>query len=364
MNRRKFLNIVGGGTILAAGGAFGFATTRTPHKALAPWEIGAYQDPRKFALAHAILAPNPHNLQPWLIELVGDEEVFIHRDPSRALPETDPFDRQIFIGFGCFVEQMKIAASLRGYDVLTAALPLGKDGPVLAAKFVKGIQADPLAEQILERGCHKTPYDMTPLTPTQISTLSEFATVHTSPAHVAKIRAMTKRAIDIEFYTPRTLKESIDLSRVGKSEINANPDGIEIQSPFLEALRLTGILTNEMMMDTSHSGFKAQAKAYQEMLDATPAYISLDTQSNTPKDQINTGRQWLRLHLKITEMGLSLHPVSQALQEYPEMAKEFQLAHELLAPEGHTVQMLGRLGIGGKRELTPRWSLEERMKNG
>ena len=97
--RRKFLKILGGGTILAAAGATTFAMTRTPTKALAPWQAATnYTEPRRRALAHALLAPNPHNRQPWLIELKGEDTVILHRDETRELPMTDPFNRQIFIG--------------------------------------------------------------------------------------------------------------------------------------------------------------------------------------------------------------------------------------------------------------------------
>lgn len=65
-SRRKFLTILGGGVVLAAGGAAAFMTTRTPTKAIAPWSAaGGYEDPRMQALSYAILAPNPHNRQPW-----------------------------------------------------------------------------------------------------------------------------------------------------------------------------------------------------------------------------------------------------------------------------------------------------------
>ena len=61
LTRRKTLALIGGGTILAATGAAGFAVTRTPHQALAPWAAaGRYDDPLMRALSYAILAPNPH----------------------------------------------------------------------------------------------------------------------------------------------------------------------------------------------------------------------------------------------------------------------------------------------------------------
>ena len=54
MNRRNFLNILGGGTILATASSAAFLFSQTPTKALEPWkEAVAYQDPIQRALAHA-----------------------------------------------------------------------------------------------------------------------------------------------------------------------------------------------------------------------------------------------------------------------------------------------------------------------
>ena len=39
-----------------------------------------------------------------------------------------------------------------------------------------------------------------------------------------------------------------------------------------------------------------------------------------------------------------MHPLSQALQEYPEQAAHYQAAHQLMAGAGQTVQMWTRLG--------------------
>ena len=137
VSRRKFLTIAGGGTIAAATAASaGFLNTRVPHRAIAPWQLaGSYGDPRKNALSYALLAPNPHNLQPWLVELVGDDTVLLWHDREKRLPETDPFDRQLTIGFGCFLEQMALAAGVAGYDVRTVVFPDGQKGPVARAVF-------------------------------------------------------------------------------------------------------------------------------------------------------------------------------------------------------------------------------------
>lgn len=83
-----------------------------------PWRTDAAAqggDFRLLTLRYAILAPNPHNRQPWRIRLEGGDAALIFCDLDRRLPETDPFDRQIVIGFGCFAELAAIAATRNGF---------------------------------------------------------------------------------------------------------------------------------------------------------------------------------------------------------------------------------------------------------
>ncbi|MEM6340132.1 MAG: twin-arginine translocation pathway signal protein [Pseudomonadota bacterium] len=360
LTRRKAIALIGGGTVFAASASTAaFLTTRTPQKALAPWDAaGGYDDPRLNALSFALLAPNPHNLQPWQVELVGDSALLLHHDRAKRLPETDPQDRQITIGFGCFLEQMVIAASVAGHSVDVTLYPEGKDGPIAHAAFSEGARPDPLAGHIMQRRSCKEPFEDRPVAPAQANELELFADVYTDAPTVAALKDISWNAWETEAYTPRTMQESVDLMRFGKTEINANPDGIDLGGPFLESLMLAGIVSREVQSDVKSVGFQQGVDMYREMLMATPAYVVLKADGNTRTDQIEAGRRWLRLNLKTTEMGLALHPISQCLQEFAEMGPYYAAIHDLLAGPGQTVQMLGRLGYGPQTPRTPRWPLE------
>ncbi|MFN3643552.1 MAG: Acg family FMN-binding oxidoreductase [Gemmobacter sp.] len=366
LSRRRTLALIGGGTILAAtAGGTAFALTRTPTRALAPWSAaGSYADPRKNALSWAILAPNPHNRQPWQVALTGDNGLTIWRDPARNLPHTDPHDRQMTIGMGCFLELMVIAASGTGHAVDVTLFPEGEgDGrPVATATFRAGAaEPHPLLPQVPHRRSTKEPYEARALSADHAVTIGSFATVITDPDQVAALRTLTWDAWMIEAETPRTHGESVELMRFGKAEIEANPDGIDLGGPFLETLMLARVLTRAAQLDPTSQGFRQGVVIYKAMLAATPAYGVITTTGNTRADQIDAGRRWLRLNLVTTALGVSLHPVSQALQEFPEMAGPYARAHAMLASPGETVQMLGRLGYGPASQPTPRWPLETRM---
>lgn len=364
ISRRNILKVLGGGVILAAATPPILSATLTPRKALAPWgAAGGYEEPRRRALSYAILAPNPHNRQPWEVDLSQPNQVIVWRDRSRDLPETDPFDRQLTIGMGCFLEQMAIAAGQIGHKVEFDLFPEGEDGPVAIARFLEGAAADPLFAHIPERRSCKEPFEDKTIPVEVASQLADLANVITDPAEVSNLRQLTIDAWMIEATTYRTMKESTDLFRLGKSEVNANPDGIDFHGTFFEIGILLGMLTREGSLDPNSSEFEAVRGIYTEMLMATPAYAVITTDGNSREDQIAAGRRWLRLNLETTGLGLALHPVSQALQEYPEMAPQFTKAHEMLAGPGQTVQMLGRLGYGPATPVSPRWPLETRIRN-
>ena len=375
MNRRNFLKITGGGVVLAAGGAGLFAATRTPSDALAPWGlVGSYDDPRKNALSHAILAPNPHNRQPWIISLDGDDGLTLYFDTEKQLPHTDPFDRQLNIGLGCFLELMEMAANADGYDVDVTLFPEGEDvegldnRPIARATFTEGTVArDPLFDHMLSRRSNKEPFETSRAVPPEalarILTVARQTQIGGSidTDDIAYWRQLTTRALTIEIETPHTYKESIDLMRIGKAEVNANPDGIDFSGALFETLALTGVMTREALIDTSSTGFQEGMKAVLANTETAMGHLWMVTQGNRRRDQIAAGADWLRVNLACTAEGLGFQPLSQALQEYPEMAEIYKETHQRLAETGGTVQMLARIGYGPQVAVSPRWPIEAKI---
>ncbi|MBY0351908.1 MAG: twin-arginine translocation pathway signal protein [Tabrizicola sp.] len=375
MSRRRTLALIGGGVILAATGSLGAIATRQPRTAMLPWgQAGQGEDARHRALSWALLAPNPHNRQPWLVELRTAGEVTLYVDTAKLLPATDPFNRQITIGLGCFLELMRMAASHDGQRVDITPFPDGYDDraldarPVARAVFTAdaGVTPDPLFAHALARRSTKEPYDTArPLPENMLAKLAVATTARfggtLDPKEVADWRAFTREALRIEIETPHTYKESVDLFRIGRAEVDANPDGIDFTGPVFEVLGATGMMTRESVLDTSSQAYKAGLDAVYANTDTAMGHVWLVTEGNSRPDQIATGADWLRVNLAATAAGVAFQPLSQALQEYPEMAALYRDLHARLAPQGGTVQMLARIGHGPEVAPSPRWPLEAKI---
>lgn len=380
MSRRTFIAAVGGTglALVSAGGIF--AATRTPNRALLPWQEidnAPPADVRLDAFRHAILAPNPHNRQPWLIQLAGQDQALIFCDLDRRLPQTDPFDRQILIGFGCFLEIARIAAAQRGVGMEIVPFPDGLPAdrldrrPIASLRFAATGTAtkDPLFAAIPNRRSNKAPFDTTqPVEKSVLDTLmahrSPQAEIGTSVDEglVQRLRAQTWDAWNTEFITRRTWQESVDLMRIGKREIDSNPDGISIGGPFLEVLAIAGQLSREQLARPGTLAYSASADRYRPIITSSMGYAWITTRGNSRTEQLAAGRAFVRMNLEAARQGLGFHPVSQALQEFPEMAKSFADVHATLgAPQGARIQMLARLGYGSVATKTPRWPLASRL---
>lgn len=378
-SRRKFLSILGGGVVLAATAGGLWAATRDPARARIPWERAGREetDPRRRALSYAILAPNPHNRQPWIADLSAPDEITIHCDPDRRLPHTDPFDRQIVIGLGCFLELLVQAAAEDGHRAELTLFPAGEPQPRLDLRPVAHIRLtrdetvarDPLFAHVLDRRSNKEAYDMSRAVDPALLARIAGAARTSAIAHTAdstRVGALRGRAWDamlLEISTPATAKESIDLIRIGRAEIEANPDGIDLSGAMLEGLALAGLLSREAMLDPDSTAFKQQLPILKQPFDTAMAFLWQTTPGNTRADQIAAGRDYVRLNLAATALGLAMHPFSQSLQEFAEMRPHREAMRAALGIEsGETLQMFVRLGYGPEIKAGPRWPYETRIR--
>ncbi len=376
VSRRRFLAIVGSSALIFPATS---ACAFSPATARQPWvRAGQYEDPMRRALSFALLAPNPHNRQPWHVDLKSETEAVLYCDLQRLLPHTDPFSRQIVIGLGCFLEQFRIAAAHFGLAADITPFPDGADDMTLDKRPVAHLSlapapdtpASPLFAQILNRRTNRNLYsEKTPGRDT-LQKLTHglgrgiSAAFTKAPQEVEKLRSLAIEASNIEFDTKRTYMESVDVMRIGARQINKNPDGIALEGPMMEALHSVGIVTRKTLSDQSTAAFRTGRENYAKGISSARVFIWIITKGNTRLDQIRAGAAYLRLNLGATEEGLAMHPLSQALQEYPEMSEALARLHAMLGIRTEErIQMFARIGYARKVPPAPRWPLETRLKS-
>ena len=373
VSRRRLIIGAGVTTLALAGGVGGWRVTRLPRTATAPWVLDSTPptDVRLDAFRHAILAPNPHNRQPWLIRLEGSDGALISCDLERRLPETDPFDRQITIGFGTFLELARIAAAERGVRMEIIPFPDGEPQPRLDTRPVARLRfipdaatpRDPLFAAITKRRTTREPYDLAHTVPDHIARQISDGGYTTDTRRIAAIRAITMAGIKTEQMTPRTNMESVRLMRIGHDQVDANPDGISLTGPLMEALKLAGQLDHQALGDPTSSSFQTGIDMMQDIYGSIPAAVWIITPGNSRLDQLEAGRRHVRANLRATMLGVAMHPLSQSLQEYHEVAGLFKNIHDVLGAKlSERVQMLVRIGYGPQVEPAPRWPMESRLR--
>jgi hypothetical protein len=359
LNRRHILEVLVAAPVLGAAGCASATPDPDPYAAWRNPGQGE-TDPRRFVLAHGLLAPNPHNRQPWLVRMEGPAAMSLYVDRTRLLPETDPFGRQIVIGCGAFLELIAQAAPRIGFVADIQEWPEAAPGPQLddrpfarvALRADAGAKVSPLFDQIARRRTEKTPFLQE--RPSDAAVQSVLAAA-AGPGLVAgesrepglrdALIEACQRGWEIESRTPRTHMESVRLMRIGKAEVARNPDGIDLSGGMMEVLARTGVMTRETLADPNSTASRSGHDMYRKMILATPGFFWIRSETADRAVQLSAGRAYARAQLAAAAQGLALHPWSMTLQEFPEMAELYRQTQALLgAGPDSPVQMLARMG--------------------
>jgi hypothetical protein len=315
------------------------------------------------------------------VDLRTPGEIVLRCDRTRLLPETDPFGRQILMSHGTFLELLDLAARERGQRAEITLFPEGEFGPdriddrPVARVLLRadaGVARDPLFAQILHRRTNRNAYDAARPVP-DIAWQALSAAVqqdglqfgHTAAAdpQLQAHRDIANEAWRIEMVTPRAMLETFRVLRVGTDEIARHRDGLSLTDPLVVALARLGLFDRSQAPAPDSRVTRQQIDDFQRKIASTPAFLWLLSRGNGRAAQVAAGRAYARVQLAATAQGLALHPLQQALQEYPEQRSTYAAIHQLLQapPATHTVQMWARVGFADAVGPAPRRGVEAHL---
>ena len=157
-----------------------------------------------FLLRYAILAPSSHNTQPWKFA-PDDEGIAVYADYSRRLPVADPGNRELIMGVGAAILNLRVTATHFGFACLVEYNQSGDSERPLAFVRLSRSQSLSTADRKLsqlfpaltKRHTNRTPFLMARI-PEQVSTaLKESAVSSTASVFISRDGALNQQVADL-----------------------------------------------------------------------------------------------------------------------------------------------------------------------
>jgi hypothetical protein len=326
-----------------------------------PWQIsesafpraGASSDKLRFLLNYAVLAPSNHNAQPWLFRIVSDA-IELYADRTRGLAVVDPEDRELLMGCGAALFNLRIAFHYFGYQCAVRTFP-DEGNPDLLARIDFGGEKETLPDEkalfpaILKRRTNRTPFrnQLVPeslLQELQAAAAKEGAWLSIvqgdeSRNSVADLIAEGDRIQMSDSHFRRELAAWIHPSRT------ASHDGTPGYAIGL------GSLTSyfgPIVVRTFDMG-KGKAASDRQLASGSPVLAMLGTDADAPADWLSSGQALQRVLLcaRINDVWASF--LNQPI-EVPELRAKIR---DSLGVKGFP-QILLRMGYGQDVKPTPR----------
>jgi hypothetical protein len=357
MSVRRTLLKAGGGALLAAGGALAwrawdqgvFSTGRGPaYDAWDQWNHGPAGSPQRLVRA-AILAANPHNSQPWRFRAQADR-VDLYADRARHLGAIDPYLREMYIGLGCALENLLLAAPAAELVPTLALLPTAGDtAHVAQVTLAPGrTAASPLYAAIAQRHTNRGAYDLQ--RPIEASALAALEALGSDLPQVAvrwftgaaQRRDIGARIVEASAAITADAEQSRDSGawfRNSWDELQRKRDGLTIDAQaFPGWLRFAAKVlppvgteqADRLWLEATRDVHVATAPAFGLLLARDP---------RDPLQCVNGGRLWQRMHLWAQTRGIAMHPLNQLAERADRehstgAAPRFQGVLQALAGDG------------------------------
>lgn len=330
-----------------------------PH--LHPWAVASSEFPEEsyatdqleYLLGFAILAPSPHNNQPWLFRInVNDVEIFADR--RRALRVVDPFDRELHLACAAAIYNLRIATEYFGRGYTLELLPHPEE-PALLARLTLRLHAETSSEDVLlfhaitKRRTNRAAFRPDAVPGELLVELADAAAregawlaVFTSDDSRHAIAELVARADRIQWAEPKFRRE---LSSWLRTDAEHHADGIPAHDLGVKDwLAFAGPLWIRTFKRGNH-----EAAHDAEIAEHSPVLVVIGTEEDNPRSWLKAGQamESVLLHAQANDLSASFLNQPVEVEELrPELAQ--------MTGRAGFPQVLLRLGYGPEAPPTPR----------
>ena len=277
-----------------------------------------------------ILAANPHNTQPWLFQ-VGASRIELFADTRRNLGAFDPYLREMHIGLGCALENMRRTARVQGYEVtvtlhpgalVAAASPRPQPVATLELSPARP-RPDQLVDAIPRRHTDRGAYAAGRLVPGEMLEAMWAAFQDDTDVRLFLFSAPDERKRFGELVLAATESIIADPEMVAASDrwfrhrwmdVQRRRDGLTLDAsglgPFVTTIAK---LLPPASGETTHRYWRDATRDVQIPTTALFGLIAVRDLYDRPQ-ALRAGQRWQRLHLMATVRGVAMQPINQPVE--------------------------------------------------
>lgn len=301
-----------------------------PRPTLADTDIAALRrvlgDAAVGALSYAALAPSGHNTQPWTVDVIGPAHWRIGSSAERRLPAVDPAGRETWLSIGAFLENLIVAAHAAGlaieYDIADARPP---DAPVVDLRLRKDVAIPYPLARLTARRTVRRGYLTDPLSPAVLrAVVGDDSGLHHFPRNSPGARQLAEATIAAnrrQAFRDDAQRELADWIRWRRADELRYRTGLTPAS--MEITGVAGWYTRLFYDRESVLANRFRQQGIEQVVErvAQGAGWLVQTGGTGVAELVETGRRFERMWLRLRELRVAIHPMTQAIEETPDTAE-------------------------------------------
>ncbi len=273
-------------------------------------------------LYYASLAPSGHNSQPWRVRVVSPDRWIIESEKTRWLPVVDPENREVLLSIGAFLENLVQAASALGVAVESQVVATGRfDKDVIRLKLSPAKPLNIPLERLVLRRTLKTGLQTKVLAKEDLKVFESMAGsgLYYFPQESKHAEFMAEAALENfsrQFDNMAAMAEAAAWTRLSKDDARKYRDGLTPEG--MEIQGVAGWFVRYFMEPEDVTKETWRKKAVEKVAGQVQeggGWLVITSEGNRVADLIESGRRFQRMALLARELGIGIHPMTQALEE-------------------------------------------------
>jgi len=306
----------------------------------------------RFLLRFAILAPSPKNSQPWAFA-IRDNKVFVLADLGRSNPVSDPDRRELYIGLGCALENLLVAAEHFGFEHSVSYFPQRWQLELAATVLfqpggtVSVARSGTTLDAIRRRHNATALFHPTPL-----------------PAELRRrlLACCEEPDLRVDLNDDDLFHRWIDALTVASDRADLANPAFRMELEYWAGQGVFGAEPQRDQRDSPASVLQRQRAVTLAHLrvESAPLLGLIRGAGDSHLIHLRAGQLFERIWLTATALGVSINPMSQTMRR-PELRS---VVTELMPALGWMPQHLFRVGYSSAREVrrAPRRPLEDVLR--